>query len=431
MPPKKGISTPNKPPDNPTWTLDEGEEMRQDINDLQKNIVTKDELQKMMEGLKGEIMKALKIFITEKTPESENASHEIHDEDTRKVNQEWRNSNFGLNTNHIPKIDMRKFDGKDPITWILQMEKFFDLHNVPHTQKVQIASLYLEPNQFVWYRWLCSRKSLVTWNIFTEEMIAHYEDTRSNTFFSQLINLKQKGSVIEHIENFQRLNIKVTDIPYEHLIDVFIGTLKDNIQHEILLWEPKSLENAFKVARNVESKNMAMVARRTNPNIYRENNAPSSKTSQPTRLTPQQLEERKAKGLCFNYDNKYSKGHKCGEKKLFYIDCEEEEEEEQEPSQDENVEAISSEELTPTISCNALTRISTPQTLKIEGYIKKKKVIVLIDSSNTHNFVHYKLAKALNCFVYLVPEFKVMIADEGTIHCSGKCNKINLTMGNM
>jgi hypothetical protein len=50
MPPKKGTSTPNKPPDNPTWTLDEGEEMRRDINDLQKKIVTKDELQEMMEG---------------------------------------------------------------------------------------------------------------------------------------------------------------------------------------------------------------------------------------------------------------------------------------------------------------------------------------------------------------------------------------------
>jgi gas vesicle protein len=136
MPPKNGTSTPNKPPENPTWTLDEGEEMRRDINDLQKKIVTKHELQEMMEGLKGEIMEVLKNFVTEKTPKSENASHEIHDEDTRKVNQEWRNSNFGLKTNHVPKIDMRKFDGKDPITWILQMEQFFDLHNVPHTQKV-------------------------------------------------------------------------------------------------------------------------------------------------------------------------------------------------------------------------------------------------------------------------------------------------------
>jgi hypothetical protein len=204
------------------------------------------------------------------------------------------------------------------------------------------------------------------------------------------------------------------------LIDVFIENLRDNIQHEVRLWEPKSLENAFRVAINVESKNMAMATRRTTPNIYRENNAPSSKTPQPTRLTPQQFEERKEKGLCFNCDNKYNKGHKCGVKKLFYIDCEEEEE--QEPSQDDNVEAISSEELTPTISCNALAGINTPQTLNIEGYIKKKKVIVLIDYGSTHNFIHYKLAKALNCFVYPVPEFEVMIADGGTINCSGKCN---------
>jgi hypothetical protein len=248
-------------------------------------------------------------------------------------------------------------------------------------------------------------------------MIARYEDTRKNTFFTQLINLKQKGSVTEHIENFQRLNINVTDIPYEHLIDVFIGTLKDNIQHVVHLWEPKSLENAFKVERNVESKNMAMATRRTNPDIYRENNDSSSKTPQPTRLTAQQLEEIKSKGSCFNCDSKYSKGHKCGEKKLFYIDCEEEEEEEEEPSQDENVEAISSEELACMISCNLLAIISTPQTLKIEGYIKKKKVIVLIDSGNSHNFIHYKLAKYLNFFVYPVPESQVMISDGGIINC--------------
>jgi hypothetical protein len=96
-----------------------------------------------------------------------------------------------------------------------------------------------------------------------------------------------------HIENFQRLNIKVMYIPDEYLIDVFIGTLKDNIQHEVQLWEPKSLENYFRVARNFESKTMAMATRSTTPNIYQENNVPSSKTPQPTRLTPQQGEERK------------------------------------------------------------------------------------------------------------------------------------------
>jgi hypothetical protein len=66
-----------------------------------------------------------------------------------------------------------------------------------------------------------------------------------------------------------------------------------------------------------------------------------------------------------------------------------------------------------------LDGISTPQTLKIEGYIKKEKVIVLIDSGNTH-LIHYKLAKDLNFFSYPVLEFQVIIVDGVTINCSGK-----------
>ena len=117
---------------------------------------------------------------------------------------------------------MRKFDGKDPVNWILHMEKHFDLHGLPLLQKVRIASKYLEPNQFLWYKWLCFHKPLVTWSIFMEEMIAHYDDTKSNTFFSQLINLKQKGSMEEHIEDFQKLNKRVNDILEKQKIHSFI-----------------------------------------------------------------------------------------------------------------------------------------------------------------------------------------------------------------
>jgi hypothetical protein len=77
-----------------------------------------------------------------------------------------------------------------------------------------------------------------------------------------------------------------------------------------------------------------------------------------------------------------------------------------EPSQD-----IELEETTPTISCHALANISTLQTLKIEGYIKNKKVTMLIDSSSTHNFINHKLAKLLNFFIYPTSKYQVMIAD--------------------
>jgi hypothetical protein len=57
---------------------------------------------------------------------------------------------------------------------------------------------------------------------------------------------------------------------------------------------------------------------------------------------------RREKELCFNCDNKYIKGHKCSEKKLFYIGNEEEEDQELEPSQ-----YLELEETTPTIYCHA------------------------------------------------------------------------------
>ena len=149
-------------------------------------------------------------------------------------------------------------------------------------------------------------------------MISYHDDDKNTTFFSQLVNLKQKGLVVEHIQRFQKLGLRVKNISTDNLLDLFMGTLKDKIQHELCIIEPTSLEKAFKLARRVESKNMAMAAKRFPSNTYKENNVPSSNLPKPTRLTPQQMDERRSKGLCFNCDNKYSKGHKCGEKKLLY-----------------------------------------------------------------------------------------------------------------
>ena len=60
--------------------------------------------------------------------------------------------------------------------------------------------------------------------------------------------------MVEHIEDFQKLNIRVTGILEEHMIDVFIGTLKDNIQHEVHLWEYDSLEKELRLGRKFNVK---------------------------------------------------------------------------------------------------------------------------------------------------------------------------------
>eukprot|EP00253_Pinus_taeda_P023214 PITA_23214 len=196
---------------------------------------------------------------------------------------------------------------------------------------------------------------------------------------------------MEHIEEFQKLNRRVKNIPEEHRIDVFIGNLKDNNQNDVRLWEPNSLEKVFRLARKMERKIMA-TRKHTNHN-YKDGSVVAPSIPQLIRLTPQQLEEKRAKGLCYSCHRKYTKGHKCVEKKLFYIDCEEEEEKEQERSKEEDIlqeKSLNKEEMNLTISCNSLAGITTPQTINIEGQIKKKKAIVLIDSGSTHNFIHWK-----------------------------------------
>ena len=254
--PRKKMKTPSKEPESSNMTHEEEEEMIHDISKLQEKVQrmslsqklteakingveskinsmeskikgveakvddSKTNLKRDMADLKTDLktdMADLKTdltnFLQEILTNGEKVVKETHDVNKSNVSHDCIDSNVGSKTHHIPKIDMKKFDGKDPATWILQMEQFFDLNNVQNTQKVCMATLYLEPNQFVWYQWLCSRKQFITWAIFTEELIAHYEDTKSNTFFSQWISLKQKGSIMEHIEEFQKLNIRVNDIP--------------------------------------------------------------------------------------------------------------------------------------------------------------------------------------------------------------------------
>jgi hypothetical protein len=123
--------------------------------------------------------------------QSTNTESQIHD---HSLLQDTHHQGFVLapRNRFIPNIDMRKFDSKDPITWIFHMEQFFDLHQTPRLHKVPIASLYLENNQFVWYQWLCEiiNNSIIYCFIFIDELISHYGDIKINTLFGQLINIR-------------------------------------------------------------------------------------------------------------------------------------------------------------------------------------------------------------------------------------------------
>jgi hypothetical protein len=81
------------------------------------------------------------------------------------------------------------------------------------------------------------------------------------------------------------------------------------------------------------------------------------------------------------------------------------------------------------ISLNALTGFSSPQTLKLIGYIKNHKVIIIIESGSTYNFIHRCISQEINCYIRAVNNFQIMISNGGSMKCGGRCENVRLQIG--
>jgi hypothetical protein len=81
------------------------------------------------------------------------------------------------------------------------------------------------------------------------------------------------------------------------------------------------------------------------------------------------------------------------------------------------------------ISLHALTGFSAPQTLNLIGYIKHQKVIILVDSGSTHNFIHCRIAHETNFYIHAVNNFQIMIANGSSMKCGGHCENARLQIG--
>ena len=143
--------------------------------------------------------------------------------------------------------------------------------------------------------------------------------------------------------------------------------------------------------------------------------------------------ERQLKGLCYNRDDKYFLGHKCKEQKLFMAIFEDILEEDIEtPIVSESPETtnitppLDPPKVEPVISLNSLTGFSAPQTLKLISYIKHQKVIILVDSGITHNFIHRRMAQETHCYIHAINNFQIMIANGGSMKCGGCCENVCL-----
>ena len=166
------------------------------------------------------------------------------------------------------------------------------------------------------------------------------------------------------------------------------------------------------------------------------NPTPPSTPLKIQKLTRGEMVECQLKGLCYNCDDKYFLGHKCKEKNLFMDISEDVSKEDVEsplvsvsPKSTNITPPSDPPKVEPVISLNSLIGFSAPQTLKLIGYIKHRKVIILVDSGRTHNFIHRHIAQETNFYIHAVNNFQIMIANGGSMKCGGRCENVHLQIG--
>ncbi|GJZ97330.1 retrotransposon-related protein [Tanacetum coccineum] len=111
------------------------------------------------------------------------------------------------------RLDVPKFTGVDPDSWIFSINKYFLLLNIPADQRLRI-----------------------------------YEDPQG-----ALSKLLQLGTVEDYQREFEKLVNRVTDTPELLLFFFYISGLKLNLQRELLVSKPTTLGDAFSLARITEA----------------------------------------------------------------------------------------------------------------------------------------------------------------------------------
>jgi predicted aspartyl protease len=69
---------------------------------------------------------------------------------------------------------------------------------------------------------------------------------------------------------------------------------------------------------------------------------------------------------------------------------------------------------------------SNPQTMKVNGLLKRQPVTVLIDTGCTNNFLDEGIAQRLVIHVENCEPFEVKIVDGGTLTCKNKSSNVKL-----
>jgi len=146
------------------------------------------------------------------------------------------------------------------------------------------------------------------------------------------------------------------------------------------------------------------------------------------------MKERRDKGLCYNCDEKWNPAHKCKSPKLFLMHgcdffseakLEEVLYEDSLDGGEPTVDPIVTEAADPKISLHAIVGSVSPNTMRLEGTLQNQRVVILLDSGSTYNFLDPAALRQAHLPIDVGVTLKVRVAYGATVESEGLCQSVS------
>ncbi|KAF2283930.1 hypothetical protein GH714_017311 [Hevea brasiliensis] len=314
------------------------------------------------------------------------------------------------------KLDFPRYNGlEDPLGWLSRCQLFFKHQSTLEEEKVGLASIHLEGIAQLWYLQLIQDNPEPTWTDFESQCNKRFGPPIRSNKLGELAKLKQTGSVEDYQNKFETLVSRAGTLTQLQKIQLYISGLQEYIAVEVELHQPQDLVSAMSMSRLYERKLNSRLP--SNRDFRRPSNPPEPRTARPIkRLTPDEMDDRRKKGLCFNCDEPFVRGHQC--KRLFLIDLAEE------LQSDEDMDLDPS----PEISLHAITGTQTSQSMRLRGVWNGLQVLILVDSGSTHSFISLAKLSENGVNVDAKAGFRVKVANGEQLHSPGICKKATINL---
>ncbi|GJX28482.1 hypothetical protein Tco_0236561 [Tanacetum coccineum] len=237
----------------------------------------------------------------------------------------------------VTKIEFPKFGREDVRGWMFRCEQFFTIDNITDEGKINLISIHLHDISRMWHRqFMRIIGNNVTWPMYREAILQRFGLAYDDPL-AKIKKLKQTGTVQQYIDAYDRLLYRV-ELQEEQTMSFFTAGLQSDIELAVRMFKPKSLAELYGLCKLQESQlqlsklkgkmpllptprynytnhgvvNSPKPVALPTPNASWRNKS-STSNSNPFRkqLTQKELEEKRAKNLCFYCDQTYTPCYKC------------------------------------------------------------------------------------------------------------------------